>query len=149
MVEGFVSVSSWGLLLCLDVSCPSRLCPLIKTKLWTVYNVTVAEILEKGYFLYFVPLLFQFYFINVLNLILLYHVFLFIFFYIFTYVHFQFHPFFPFIFFSSYPTIYYIILHSSCWIFWLTIISSFSEDTPGLPGVTANSILVRTAVVVL
>lgn len=45
-----------------------------KAKLYTVYNVTITEILEKGYFLYFVPLLFQFYFINVLNLILLYHV---------------------------------------------------------------------------
>lgn len=55
-----------------------------KDKLYTVYNVTITEILEKGYFLYFVPLLFQFYFVYVLNLILLYHVFLFICFYIFT-----------------------------------------------------------------
>lgn len=47
-----------------------------KAKLYTVYNVTITEILEKGYFLYFVPFLFQFYFIYVLNLILLYHVFL-------------------------------------------------------------------------
>lgn len=54
----------------------STVSSLIKTKLYTAYNVTITDILEKGYFLYFVPLLFQFYFIYILNLILLYHVFL-------------------------------------------------------------------------